>query len=220
MESKNKPAETNYNEYIDIILSGFIRQKVESLHDLIIPNEVKQLIADILIEIMRSFVLDTVSTDKNIISDNGTLFKVTNNIRGGFSAGDSNGRKTGRCIIKIVKLSPKNMVQIGITSDITNITKKGSANTSDMCYMNSGKTYYVWGSNKAGNGFEVGRRIHFSHSGWTDGDIVRMEWNESGDISYYTNDIFIGKIAVHKDLIYHPCVCRCTSEGDVELKIM
>ena len=45
-----------------------------------------------------------------------------------------------------------------------------------------------------------------------------MEWNENGELKYYTNDIQIGRMIIDRGLVYFPCVCRGRKVGAIDIQ--
>ena len=44
-----------------------------------------------------------------------------------------------------------------------------------------------------------------------------MEWNQNGELQYYTNGTQIGRMNIDKGLVYFPCICRY---GDFQKKTL
>ena len=117
------------------------------------------------------------------------------------SAGDSNGRKSGRCTIRIEALSGGTLA-FGLTTAVSNIR----TNKWIHFYM-IGRTYY---QRSDGYGLESGTsssKFHRHNFGWIVGDLIMMEWSHLGYLQFYRNNVKSGKMNIVSNLTYHPCVC-------------
>ena len=202
---------------ITTLVSGFVREEIEEGYKLIFPNEIKHLIVEILSQI-GFFSFNTSTPNMDVITDNGGTFRASKRLSGFPCAGDSNGRKSGCCMIKVKKLSnaERRWLTFGITTGISNI--ESNKWIYQWCFQRTDNTYYI---NSDGKGFESGIILaQFSSSKWNEGDIILMEWNSlMGNLKYEKNNEEMGAMSIKKDLTYYPCVCR-SSAGAVEVEIV
>ena len=205
----------NHEEYISFLVSGFVREEIEDKHKLPIPQEIKHLISDVLNQ-MNSFILNVCTINKDVIKQNGRVFKteVNSSENRCVSAGDSKARTSGTFTIKIITI--QTYIAVGITSAISNITDCQR----QMYSWKAGKTYYVHGGNSDGYCYEAGMSLKWKHSGFKEGDIIKVEWNDIGNLRFYTNGKEIGKIDIVEDLAYHPCVQHYHRHGKIELELV
>ena len=194
----------NDKEYA-IFVSGYTRQEIEEKYELSIPDEIKQVISDILRQ-MGSFKFDICTTNMDVIKDNGRIFKADDSISNPVSVGCSNGSIKGVFTVKI-KTQPGDDLGFGITSEMSNITK------SYWMSFWEGKTYYVYGYQAFQNGEG---RIDMKQA-FAAGDVVKIQWDDVGNLTYYVNDTEIGIIDIEKGLTYYPCFCRYKGEVDLEI---
>ena len=162
-----------------------------------------------------TFNMCSSNTAKYVIKADGKIFKAFGMAKD-VSAGDSNGRKSGKCMIKINKTGYSG---IGITSDVNNIKLDTwiSRYPNGCTYFlhNTGnawsKTSKKWRSTKAKKVFKC--------DAWKDGDIITIEWMSNGKLIYHINDIKGGKISIEKKKTYFLCVCTL-SFREAELEIV
>ena len=203
---------------IQSVVYGFIRDAQKMLPA---DNNPYYIIPELIIYLVLrfyylSFRFDICTSNMDVIKDDGTIFRVLKSRRNEYvNAGDSHGRKSGVCTIKVNKLG---YVRFGITTIVRSIETDKGLHT--PVWYRAGHTYCAIGFRERVLGYEVGNpKEKFKHSGWSIGDVIKMEWTETGILKFYTNDIQIGQIRIAKGLIYYPFVQRYNSDA-VELEIM
>ena len=155
------------------------------------------------------------NASKHVIKADGKLFK-TFEMSKNVSAGDSNGRKSGKCMIKINKTEYST---IGITSDVNNIKHNIWSGT-----YPHGRTYYLhnsghaWTVTPTKSGSTMTTQ-EFKCDAWKDGDIITIEWMTDGKLTYHINDIKVGEISIQKKLTHFLCVSTLAMK-QVEFEIV
>ncbi len=199
------------------LVNGFVHntQKLLPINNAYytIPESINRMI--LMFYFIDNNIFDVCNTNKNVINDNGRIFRLKSFGRGYINAGDSNGKKSGTFAIKINDMTIGKYVYIGITSDISNCTKDQS-----MGHYRKGNTYFVYGSKGWGYGKTsrtIGYKDCFAFKGWNKGDITKMVWNEKGELIYFINDKQIGTINIQTGLTYHPCVGRIADDMELEI---
>ena len=131
------------------------------------------------------------------------------------SGGDSDGRKSGLCSIKLGKCEA-GVVAFGITSAINNIRTGKWV----LDWKKTGQTYYY---HNYGHIYDVSSKgAMFTGSGWNEEDIILMEWNMDhciGNVKFHKNNEYIGCMPIVMDLMYYPFACS-GSGRDVEIEIL
>ena len=200
------------------IVFGFIHDAQKLLPDskhnayFIVPD----LICYITLEFYSiPFRFDISNKGDSAIEADGKLFNTTPYVSTtDVSVGDSNGRKSGECMIKINKTA---FSGIGITSNVNNIKHNDWLGNYAI-----GSTYYLHNSGHAWSvkaPYSIGPKQAFKCIAWKDGDIIKVEWNADGMLTYYINDSKVGEISIEKGLTYFFCAAT-VSHTQTELEIV